>query len=61
MMYILINERTKNYFKKEMLNEVCIDVDNIEEARKFDTKQEAENKCKLLGGERDRYFVVEIN
>ena len=32
MMYILVNTRTGNYFKREQMNGVCVDVTVKEEA-----------------------------
>lgn len=60
MMYILVNMSTGNYFKREQMNGVCIDVDTIEEARTFDSKFKAERKAMFLS-EKDHYAVIAIN
>lgn len=37
MAYVLLNKKTNKYFAKENKYGVCIDVDTIEEATKFET------------------------
>ena len=59
MMYILVNTRTGNYFKREMLNGVCVDVTVKDEARQFNNYYTAESKARFLS-EKDIYEVITI-
>lgn len=64
MLYVLLNEQTGNYFKKEISNNLegrCVDVSTIEEARVFDSYQAALRKSQFIGGMKYSYKVVEIH
>lgn len=63
-MFILVNTKTGNYFKREIVNNEegrCVDVDTITEAKKFDTEFTALTKAQFIGGQKYNYKVVEIN
>ena len=64
MLYVLLNEQTGNYFKKEISNNLegrCVDVSTIEEAKVFDNYQSALRKSQFIGGMKYSYKVVEIH
>lgn len=64
MLYVLLNEQTGNYFKKEINNNLegrCVDVSTIEEAKVFDNYQAALRKSQFIGGMKYSYKVVEIH
>lgn len=58
-MYILVNTRSGNYFKREQMNGVCVDVTVKEEARQFDDYKSAVSKAMFLS-EKDIYKVIEL-
>ena len=64
MYYVLLNKKTGNYFKREIVNNLdgrCVDVDTIAEAKTFDNYQAALSKSRFIGGTKYEYTVVEIN
>ena len=63
-MFILVNEKTGNYFKREIANNEegrCIDVCTIEEATKFESELSALSKARFIGGIKYSYRVLKIN